>query len=404
MKRKALVVWIIFTLVGLFTQPGRVVSAANTFEVVEASAHYSFSGLIDFSASVRYDTPPDQVLVFIRPENEAARSVQAVLNGEMLTATYDPGQQPITVFTEVTYWFGASYATGENILSQEFTFRYEDNRFVWQHLEEGLFRVNWYEGDLAFGQMLLDIAAQGQQRAKGYLPVSLKEPAELFVYASGAEMQSTLRLGNLHLIGGHADPELGVMVVSLQEGPDQRTIAERKIPHELMHILLYQHLGARYDNLPAWVGEGLPSLAELQPSPDYYAALQDAHDREALLPMTSLCHGFPMDAASFYLSYAQSESFTRYIYQTYGAKGLADLVNSYADGLSCEEGPRSTLGISLAELDNAWRVNTWPAKEAASNPLMGILPWLVMLALVVTAPLVLVVVNLFSARSPAPGA
>jgi hypothetical protein len=218
------------------------------------------------------------------------------------------------------------------------------------------------------------------------------EGVEIYVYAKGLDMQSTLRVAGIPLVAGHADPELGVIVVTLPPGPDQRLEIERQIPHELMHIMLFQAVGDQYSNLPAWLKEGLASIAELMPNPDYYILLNDAVVNNTFISMESLCNSFPTEAASFYLSYAQSASFTRFLYEQYGQQGLQSLVERYSEGLGCANGAESALGKQLSELEKDWRRSTF-GEDKAETAFENILPWLGIFVFALIVPIILMVVS-----------
>jgi hypothetical protein len=97
-----------------------------------------------------------------------------------------------------------------------------------------------------------------------------------------------------------------------------------------MHVLLYQKLGRGYEYLPTWLNEGLASQNEPAPNPDYSVILADAVKRDALLPMASLCQGFPRDAATFFQAYAQSDSYVRNLHDQFGRSGLEAVLEQYA--------------------------------------------------------------------------
>ena len=159
----------------------------------------------------------------------------------------------------------------------------------------------------------------------------------------------------LRWIAGHADPDLGVAVVSLPAGPDQRSEIERQIPHEVMHLLLYQSVGPAYYPLPVWLKEGLASANEMRPNPDYYVILSKAVEQDTLIPMASLCQSFPQDN-NVYLAYAQSDSFVRYLYQQYGQNGMQRLCRTAMPRVKAVRPlPNPCLGFSLSELEQEWR-------------------------------------------------
>jgi hypothetical protein len=179
------------------------------------------------------------------------------------------------------------------------------------------------------------------------------------------------------------------MVVSLPTVPEQRLEMERQIPHELMHIMLYQKLGTGYPTLPTWLNEGLASMAELYPNPDYIMLLQGAHDNQALLSIASLCNSIPRDASSAYLAYAESTSFTRFLHQRFGTSGLEQLITAYSDGLNCERGVHTAFGSSLSQLEMEWRQEVFQ-ENIAYNAFNNLLPWLVLLIVIIGIPGVLI--------------
>jgi hypothetical protein len=292
-------------------------------------------------------------------------------------------------------------ADGESYTSEVFTFYYEDNRYEWHTLKDALFTVHWYEGEVSFAQTVLDNAQAGLVRARSLLPFPEIQPMNIYVYASGLEMQSTLRLGGLRWIAGHADPDLGVMVVSLPAGPDQHRETERQIPHELMHLLLYQYVGQTYYDLPTWLKEGLASANELHPNPDYYTILTSAIEKGTMIPLSSFCQSFPQDS-SIYLAYAEADSFTRYLYQVYGSAGLDTLLRSYVQGSGCINAPAIALGVSLDQLEKDWRRETF-GENALLSALANLLPWAILLVVVLAVPLFLTLASLRSRkREPVP--
>ena len=165
---------------------------------------------------------------------------------------------------------------------------------------------------------------------------------------------------------------------------------ERQIPHELMHILLYKMVGAGYVNLPAWLSEGLASVAELYPNPDYLVLLESAHNKGNLPSILSLCQSFPRDASGTFLAYAQSASFTRYLQQRFGSSGLERLLRQYADGLDCQRGAEAALGVPLAQLGREWRKDVF-GENVYLTAINNLLPWMVLLIMIAVIPVGLVI-------------
>lgn len=366
--------------------------------ITGAQAEYTFGQQLTIIANLAEGTTPVDVQVFFRSKGDTNTiSGKAALEPGRAIYIHDLAKQSLKPFTEIEYWFSTTLADGSSQSSQIFSFQYEDNRFAWKTMEDAPFRVHWYEGDATFGQMVLDVARAGLQRAQGFIDFPQVENLDIYVYASGADLRSSLQLAGLTMIAGHADPALGMIFVSLPTGPGQRMETARQVPHELVHILLYQKLGSKSSILPIWLNEGLASFNEETANPDYYVVLEEASKNKTLIPITQLCNGFPQDGANFFLSYAESDSFLRYLYQTYGASRLEALINQYADGIACEIAPQSVFSASLAELDSSWKEQEfgYNTRIEVAAPLI---PWAIVLGVAVLGPGILII---FSTLRPA---
>lgn len=366
--------------------------ASGQMQTVPA-VDYTFGGQVVFHLTLPSSDEGQAVQVFFRNQGDAETfSGEMSLDGNQAVYVHDLASQPLRPFSTIEYWYLVAPPEGTPATTEVNTFQYIDNRFQWQSLENEYFRVHWYDGDASFGQSILEAARAGVARAQSLLPVDILKPVDIYAYASGKEMQSTLRLGGLNWVAGHADPDLNLVLVSLPPGPDQNRETERQIPHELMHILLNQAVGTGYQNLPTWLKEGLASANELSPNSDYYLILENAVQDDALIGLEQLCKSFPKDS-SVYLAYAESDSFVRYLHREYGAEGLGTLLQSYAGGASCQLGSVTALGMPLEKLESEWRREEL-GEYALLSALMNMLPWLLVLGLVILAPLSMLMVNL----------
>lgn len=377
-------------------------ATAQQIEVIQTEVTYAFGGQVTFWAQVVLPEEPEEALVFYRSKGEqyTLSGILSVID-DQVSFVHDLTRSPLRAFSEVEYWFGFRLPGGANFISETYSFLYDDNRFQWRQVRSDPIVVNWYDGDLAFGQMALDTAKTSLDKAQAWFDYPELARLRVYIYASAAEMQSTLQLGGISMIGGHTSPDLGVVIVSLPVGPEQQAEIERQIPHEIMHILLYQKLGDGYVFLPTWLNEGLASKNEFFPNPDYHVILSDAVERQVLLPMNALCKGFPLDASSFFLSYAQSESFVGYLYDQYGRSGVESLMAQYADGVDCERGAQLALGVPLSELDASWRQAKFdtPAEPwfRADHPLLS---WLALAVLILIVPLAAIFSQLSRTAKP----
>jgi hypothetical protein len=277
--------------------------------------------------------------------------------------------------------------------------RHLDDHFNWQTLEAGALKIHWYEGDANFGQAALETAQHSLESIARLVPPTLEQPIEIFIYANADDLQGTLAPGNANWVAGHADPVLGVAMVVIEPGAQQRITMEQRIPHELMHVMVYRSVGAGYNNIPTWLREGTATLAEIYPNADYDRVLADAVTGNRLIPLRDLCDSFPANAGQAFLAYAQARSFTNYLHDTYGSTGLWNLLRSYADGVDCEQGTERALGIPLSRLEADWRSSVL-GQNAFLSSLQNIAPYLVLLCLVLIIPLIGIVSTLRKRGKP----
>ncbi len=392
--------WMMGILVVLFVF-GRTSQAYSQAEDFELQHEYAFGQSITFHGRIPEEVNYEAVNLFFQVEGiTETYTVPVQLLGErQIGAQHDLQQQPLRAFSTVTYWLEITLPNNEVISSPKSSFIYEDNRFQWRSREHSTFRVHWYEGDNSFAQSIIDVAELGLEKVQSLLPLSLSNIVDMYVYASAAEMRDTLQVSGKNWVGAHADPDLALMVVSLPAGPEQRLEMERQIPHELMHIMLFEELGPAYDNLPTWLNEGLASISEIYPNPDYLILINSAHSEGNLIPIPALCQSFPRSASSAYLAYAESTSFTRFLHQRFGTTGLEALLQEYANGLDCPNGIQSALGISLTQLETDWRQEAFD-ENRVYNAAENLLPWLVLMCMMLAIPLILVIKGL--RRQPTP--
>lgn len=363
-------------------------TAAQNTAGKRLQAEYQFGQYILFQTTFETGTPPASVTLILQVQGEpASRSAPAAQAEDTVwEVDYDLNEHPIRAYSTLVYWFVAELENGESYETAHASLLYADNRFEWQSRSDGPFEVHWYQGDAAFAQALIDVAQLGLEKTQQLLPAKAPEKVHIYAYASARHMRETLQLAGENWVAAHTSPDLAVMVLSLPPGPEQRLEMERQIPHELMHIVVYQHVPGAYTRLPTWFSEGLASIAELYPNPDYLTMISNAQQRDTLLAMDTLCTTFPRDATGAYLAYAQATSFTRYLQRTYGSNGLESLLQAYNQGLDCQRGVESALGLTLPQLERDWLSSAF-----GENPLSGAVsnlgPWLAVTGAALLVPL-----------------
>lgn len=351
---------------------------------VEPEVAYEYGREITFRARIHADVAVVRAAVFFRRRGEPRTQVlvarlQSATTGTEAVATWPLDGALLPPFALVDFWWQVDLSDGTSLTTEPQTFEYADNRFDWQRLQSGSVSVYWAEGPLDLGQAALDVALQATDRLQQEFFLPAPEQVRIYLYPSLAELRSALRLAGGPWASGHAQPALGVVLLAVPPGPEARLEIERSVPHELAHLMLYQRMGDAYDNLPAWLNEGLATLVEGSPNPDHRISLQAAAEREAFLPLASLCAAFPGDTEQAVLAYAQSASLVQYVRDIYGTGALVALLDAYQEGASCAGGVERVLRRPITTLEQEWTRSLFQGQQLASLPLDPLLPWLLLL-------------------------
>ncbi|MEO5886811.1 MAG: peptidase MA family metallohydrolase [Anaerolineales bacterium] len=369
---------------------GEAVSKGQSgVELENVSASVMFGEGITFLATIKASIQIQNVSIVIFDEAQGLTHVKPLEIRADGTTEYffDTRQNTLRPFTNVSWSYQFTLADGNTFQSETFFIRYDDDRFTWQTLESGSIRMHWYNGDVSFGQAALNSAQSGLQSISALLPLDLARPVDIFIYANATDLRGTLYSESEAWVAGHANSAVGVVMVVVEPGANQSIFMEQRIPHELMHVMLYRSIGAGYDNLPAWLREGTATLAEVSPNPDYDLVLAAAGANNTMISIKDLCASFPPNADTAFLAYAESRSFIHYLQSTYGSAKLLSLVSIYADGVDCERGTENAYGVSLSKLEMDWRASVL-GQNAILPALLNLSPYLFLLCLILLIPLI----------------
>ena len=384
---RALVVFFMTAASILFN--ARQAQAQSGVVLENVGASVQFGEGITFTATIKAPIQIQNASIVIFDEAQGLTHIQPLAIREDGTTEYlfDTRQSTLRPFSVVRWSYQIALADGNTFQSEAYFIRYDDDRFSWQTLEAGSVRVNWYNGDANFGQAASNAAQSGLQSISKIMPLDLTQPVEIFIYANASDLRGTLYAESEQWVAGHANAAIGVVMVTVEPGPNQSIFMEQRIPHELMHVMLYRRVGAGYNNLPAWLREGTATIAEINPNPDYDLALASAGVTGTLIPIRDLCVSFSPNPDAAFLAYAESRSFTDYLRDTYGSQSLLDLALTYADGVDCERGTELAYGVSLSKLEMDWR-RAALGQNTVLPALQNMFPYLALLCVVLLIPFI----------------
>ncbi|HQE92839.1 MAG TPA: peptidase MA family metallohydrolase [Anaerolineae bacterium] len=352
---------------------------------------YTFGQSANFTLTLPSENAPDVATLYLKIGTYTQAYPTPVIQGQ---GEYqrDLREQPFPPFTYISYWWEYKDAQGNTHTTEKPRFLYEDNRFLWQTLQEDTITLHWVSGDTSLMLNALDIAQASITEIRTTLQAPSTGAVSLYIYPSLPDLQSALRLTGREWVGGQAYPEIGVVLLAISPSAEATVKMKRDIPHELAHKVLYDLAGPQgYSRLPIWLVEGVASSFERSPDPAYTLALQQAISEGKLMTLETLCYPFPEEYDRALLAYAQSQSFVQYLRQTYGWSQIQELIKAYADGKGYSAGAKQVLGSDLTTLERNWRV--WMEQEKQSGNAVSatwsavrivvrdLAPWLVLIGL-----------------------
>jgi len=390
--KKELLAGVVISLWMLTSLSFRSIDQAETrIAFTDVVVDYKFSQNVVITGKIN---PPaalqdvKDIYIVLNPEGSPSVTEKvSLIKPDRIIFNYDLNQDPWYPFESIKFNFNVILANGGEQTSENYWFLYEDNRFTWQtEVSDENFRISWNSDEQDLGFSILAVARAGLQSAQTYLPAKMDHPIQIIAYENTGDMQDALYLDQQYWVAGHTIPEISTIYISIPAGPSQQFELERQIPHEISHVLEYNFAGTSFDQLPPWLTEGLASVSETYPNPDYLRILDSATHNKELIPIQDLCISFPADASNIYLAYAQSASFTRFLYKKFGSSGLQNLMLKYADGLGCEEGTMAAFGISLSQLEYRWQQEVLGV-NTTSLAFQNISPYLLLLLIVGIIPI-----------------
>jgi len=173
-----------------------------------------------------------------------------------------------------------------------------------------------------------------------------------------------------HIVA-YAVPDKNLIVIDYSRMNIQPFTLNTTLKHELCHLMLHRHIADR--NLPRWLDEGVcqwvsDGIGEILINKDW-SGLDAAVISGRIIPFKRLSEHFPRDKQSLTLAYEQSKSVVNYLDRQFGTRAILEILDSLKSGRTLETALMNRLGISPAQLEDAW------LDHLASTP-----RWLVYLA------------------------
>ncbi|MDE2891543.1 MAG: peptidase MA family metallohydrolase [Chloroflexota bacterium] len=292
-------------------------------------------------------------LYAVLPEGALTREPAEVASGDVtrVTAVF-PTRDPmlwIPAGADFEWHWEFVFADGEKFETVPQIWRYEDPRFEWQSLKEGPLEVAWYD-DRGVAQTMLDEGIDALEEISPFLGLEELIPIKVYVWANTEDARQVERIQSERFEESVITGGTRVLADLVHIYTPSRWV----IRHELTHVLTKLAGEGPYGDLPAWLDEGMATLAEGDWLERRGGALQYAINNDIVLSLRSM--ESPSNRPGFVdIFYGQSAAVVLYLLTEYGNERMNDLFRAFKEGSSVDDALLEVYGLDRDGLDNAWR-------------------------------------------------
>lgn len=349
----------LITVLGLLLFLVPSVSAEGTIVVTKSEAEVNFPLDVTFKISAQSNVPITEIHLRYAVEDlgfadVTAEASVAVISGTNVDAEwkwdmrYIGGLPPGTV---IDYFWICEDAAGDIVRSERQKITFDDARFSWQTITEGLITLYWYEGDQSFAREIMTTAQEAIMQLSADTGAYLKEPIRLYIYASSTDLLGSM-IYPQEWTGGVAFTRYSCIAIGISTF--NLTWGKSAIAHELTHLVTHQMTLNPYNEIPVWLEEGLAMVNEGPMQFQFSAALNNAAKSNTLFSVQTLASPFSSYANQSYLSYAESYSIVDYLIRTYSKDKMFQLLETFRQGSTYDGALNKVYSFDTGGLDSLW--------------------------------------------------
>lgn len=356
--------------------PDRVFASADPITVTSQTSTVTFPKGIDFQISANDSLVPiRQATIFLMYNGTGIRELYPVAPATPAHAVTLHWHEDTSAGhftppgTQVSYYWKIDDSAGHTYATPIQSFQVSDNRFTWQHLSQGLLQVNWYNRPASLGQAILNEANADIQRISNKLGGGLRNPINLWIYASTDDFHGSLSPQTHEWVGGVAIPSLNQASIVVEDMNADTLM--RDMPHELTHLVFHQLVVS--DITPTWFDEGMAVYNQQFKEPMMSLRFKDALRSHTLLRLKDITVDFPSDANQAYLAYGESWNLVEYMYSTFKQSEMVALIKAMGNRrTSFDQDMTQALGVDTAHLENQWRIHLGQAPSLTADQLVPV--------------------------------
>ena len=357
-----------------------VLADEGDIEVLEASAESQFPEGILFKVEAESQGIIDEVRVFIKKADQTGRSSYRSIEvdpGESVSGeTLLPVSGSADYFppgTKITYHFEVRDKAGGVVRTERTDFVYEDSRFHWFTLSEGLITVYYYSEFVEErARIILEAAKETMDRMVGVLGIAPTDPLRIVTYNNYRHMVMALPFRSQAVsedlqAQGMAFSDERVLLI---HGFDPTVTGT--VSHEFTHLLVAEAAGGSSASVPSWLNEGLAEYGNIDQTDEYDAALRYGIYTRRIRPLWYQ-GSFSGEPEDILIAYGQGKSVVNFMVRRWGEDRISDLFAALRQSRDIDAALMRVYGVDQYGMDTAWRnslgLEPLPSPEELQNRL-----------------------------------
>lgn len=294
-------------------------------------------------------------LYTVLPEGAATREPAEIQAGDVTRVTAEfPTRAPmiwIPAGADFEWRWEFRYESGETVETDSQVWRYEDPRFEWESLKEGVLEVVFYD-DRGVAESMLSEGLEALAEISPFLGLDELIPMKVYVWANSDDAREVERIESEAFEESVITGGTRVLADLVHIYTPSRWV----VRHELTHVLTKLAGEGPYGDLPAWLDEGMATIAEGDWLDRRGGALQYAINNDLVLSLRSM--ESPSNRPGFVdIFYGQSAAVVLFLLDEYGQAKMNDLFLAFKEGKSVDDALMSVYELDREGLDNAWRAS-----------------------------------------------
>jgi hypothetical protein len=361
-------------LVATLALAARPAAAADEVQVNVSAADNKWPSAIIFnveatsdsdvkSITLNYSWGRGKVSNVARPDRfDPAKNVKTQI--QIKTA----GRDYVPPFSEMKYTVTAEDGAGKQTTTPVQSFIYQDTRYRWSSLQDGLLTVYYHGDNKSAAQQSLDAGVQAIADVSKSFGVQVTEPLKAIVYNTKPEIDGALPFESATtqrdlVIEGQAHSDYNLVLLL----DDQSLLVSTR--HELTHVVTNQAAGNSFTEIPFWLNEGLSVFNQGNGGAEYATYLQRAVRTNTLIPIRNLT-AKPGKPDDILLGYGEGYSVVKYLVEKYGPEKMAAFLAAYKEGNTDDGAMKKAYGFDRDQLEKEWRASlgAQPAPARATPP------------------------------------